>query len=53
MDLNKVGKLIVSSGKNRGLTQNKLSELLGVNEKTVSKWSVEYCCSIDTEIIFV
>ncbi len=38
MDLNKVGKFIAVSRKEKGLTQNKLAELLNVNEKTVSKW---------------
>ena len=38
MDLNKVGKLIANERKRKNLTQNKLGELLNVNEKTVSKW---------------
>ena len=38
MDLNKVGKLIANERKRKNLTQFELSEILGVGEKTVSKW---------------
>ena len=38
MDLNKVGKLIANERKRKKLTQFELSEILGVGEKTVSKW---------------
>lgn len=38
MDLNKVGTFIANLRKEKDLTQAKLGELLGVNDKTVSRW---------------
>ena len=38
MDYNKIGKLIASERKAKGLTQAKLAEKIFVSEKTVSKW---------------
>ncbi len=38
MNENKLGKLIVELRKNKDLTQRQLGEILGVSNKTVSKW---------------
>ena len=38
MDLNKVGTFIANLRKEKNLTQAELGELLGVNDKTVSRW---------------
>ena len=38
MDLNKVGTFIANLRKEKDLTQANLGELLGVNDKTVSRW---------------
>lgn len=38
MDLNKVGKFIANLRKEKGLTQSELGDLVGVTDKTVSKW---------------
>lgn len=38
MDLDKVGKFIASSRKNKNLTQEELGRRLGVTGKTVSRW---------------
>ena len=38
MDLKVIGKFIQERRKEKNLTQLKLSEILGVSEKTVSKW---------------
>lgn len=38
MDLNKVGTFIANLRKEKDLTQAKLGEMLGVNDKTVSRW---------------
>ena len=38
MDLNKVGKFIANIRKEKALTQSELGDLVGVTDKTVSKW---------------
>lgn len=38
MDLAKTGKFIAEKRKNKNYTQAKLAEILGVSEKTISKW---------------
>ena len=38
MNPEKVGSLILQLRKEKNLTQKQLSELLGVSDKTVSKW---------------
>ena len=38
MDLAKIGKFIKSCRKDKGLTQIQLSIMIGVSEKTISKW---------------
>ena len=38
MDLEKIGNFIASLRKEKGLTQEKLGEALGVSSKTISKW---------------
>ena len=38
MNLKKVGKFISDLRKEKGLTQEKLGEQLGVSPKTISKW---------------
>ncbi len=38
MNLDKVGKLIATLRKEKGLTQLQLGERLGVSDKSVSKW---------------
>lgn len=38
MDLNKVGTFIANLRKEKNLTQAELGELLGVNDKTISRW---------------
>ena len=38
MDLAKIGKFIAERRKAKNLTQAKLGEIIGVSEKTVSKW---------------
>ncbi|MBQ2753300.1 MAG: helix-turn-helix domain-containing protein, partial [Firmicutes bacterium] len=38
MDKEKIGALIRSLRKEKGLTQKELAEILSVSDKTVSKW---------------
>lgn len=38
MDLVKIGKFIAELRKEQGLTQEKLGEILGVTNKTISRW---------------
>jgi len=38
MDQEKIGKFIAALRKEKGLTQARLAESLGVSDKTVSKW---------------
>ncbi len=38
MDQKKIGQLIASKRKDKGLTQEQLAEMLGVTNKAVSKW---------------
>lgn len=38
MDQNKIGLFIQVLRKNKGLTQKELSQMLGISDKTVSKW---------------
>lgn len=38
MNLGKVGKFIAEKRKEKGYTQEKMGEMLGVNGKTISKW---------------
>lgn len=38
MEQEKIGKLIASKRKEKGLTQEQLAEMLGVTNKAVSKW---------------
>lgn len=38
MDLNKIGKFIMTLRKEKGLTQEQLGTKLGVSGKSVSKW---------------
>lgn len=38
MDLSKTGKFIAEKRKNKNYTQSRLAEILGVSEKTISKW---------------
>lgn len=38
MDLKKIGKFIAQLRKGKGLTQVQLAEIIGVSDKTISKW---------------
>lgn len=38
MDLKKVGKFIAQNRKEKGYTQDKLGEILGISSNTLSKW---------------
>ena len=38
MDIKKIGKFIAVNRKAKGLTQEQLGEMLGVSNKTVSRW---------------
>lgn len=38
MDCAKVGRLILQFRKEKGLTQQQVADLLGISNKTVSKW---------------
>lgn len=38
MDQVKIGKVISDERKAKGYTQKQLSELLGISDKTISKW---------------
>ena len=38
MDQVKIGKFISDERKEKGYTQKQLSELLGISDKTISKW---------------
>ena len=38
MDQVKIGKFISDERKAKGYTQKQLSELLGISDKTISKW---------------
>lgn len=38
MDLQKIGRFIAGLRKERGLTQEKLAESLGISNKTISRW---------------
>lgn len=38
MDLQKVGRYIAERRKDKKLTQEKLGELIGVTDTTISKW---------------
>ena len=38
MDQVKIGKFISDKRKAKGYTQKQLSELLGISDKTISKW---------------
>lgn len=38
MDTKKIGKFISENRKRKGLTQEQLGELLGVTNKTISRW---------------
>lgn len=41
MDTKKIGKFISENRKRKGLTQEQLGELLGVTNKTISRWENE------------
>ena len=43
MDIIKIGKFIAQCRKEKGLTQEKLSEIVGVTNKAVSKWENGSC----------
>lgn len=38
MDCAKVGRLILQFRKEKGLTQQQVADLLGISNKTISKW---------------
>lgn len=38
MDQIKIGKFIAAERKNKGYTQKLLAEILGISDKTISKW---------------
>ena len=38
MDTKRIGKFISENRKRKGLTQEQLGELLGVTNKTISRW---------------
>ena len=38
MDTVKIGKFLSEMRRNHGLTQREFAELLGISDKTVSKW---------------
>ena len=38
MDIKKVGKFIASCRKEKNMTQKELAELIGVTDKSISKW---------------
>ena len=38
MDCAKVGRLIMQCRKEKGMTQQQVADLLGISNKTVSKW---------------
>lgn len=38
MDCAKVGRLIMQLRKEKGMTQQQVADLLGISNKTVSKW---------------
>ena len=38
MDIKKVGKFIASCRKEQNMTQKELAELIGVTDKSISKW---------------
>ena len=38
MDIKKVGKFIASCRKEKNMTQEELAELIGVTDKSISKW---------------
>ena len=43
MDVEKTGKLIAMMRREKGLTQTKLADMLGVTDKSVSKWENGVC----------
>ena len=43
MDQVKIGKFISDERKAKGYTQKQLSELLGISDKTISKWECGKC----------
>ena len=54
MDTKKIGKFISENRKRKGLTQEQLGNILGVSNKTISRWengnympdlSLEYACT--------
>ena len=50
MDQVKIGKFISDERKAKGYTQKQLSELLGISDKTISKW--EYGNGFPEEKVF-
>ena len=46
MNPEKIGSLILQLRKEKNLTQKQLSEILGVSDKTVSKWERGAGCQI-------
>jgi transcriptional regulator with XRE-family HTH domain len=38
MDQVKIGKFIAEERKNKGYTQRQLADILGISDKTISKW---------------
>ena len=51
MDSKKVGKYISKLRKEKGLTQEKLAEKIGVSSKTISKWETGINIP-DTNLLF-
>lgn len=44
MDASKVGELIYSLRKEKGLTQKQLADQLNISDRTISKWERGYGC---------
>ena len=41
MNQEKIGNFISTSGKAKNLTQEQLAEILGINNRTISRWENE------------
>lgn len=46
MDTKKIGKFISENRKRKGLTQEQLGNILGVSNKTISRWETVTICLI-------